>query len=302
MRRPINRRQVQQNLWGLFFCAPWILHFSLLVLFPMAASFVFSLYDFGGLFGMGPFVGLGNYKELIFQDERFARTVANTLSIGLMMVIPGLILAIGLGALLTGKFPGKNIFRLIVYTPSVIPPVVIAIVWQQMLNSRFGIINIFLGKLGLPEPPWLGDPMWAKWAIAIISWYTIGGSVLAFAAAFEEVPRELVESALIDGAGALRRFWSVELPMVTPQVFFFVVQGIIALLGGIVVPFVVTGGGPAEATLVWPLYMYRLMFNYNKFGHGAATAWIMATVVVLLLLAVFRSSKRWVYYEGGDQK
>lgn len=300
--RWFRSRQAQQNLWGLFFCAPWLVNLLLLIIFPMVASFVFSLYDFGGIFGTGHFVGLGNYKELVFSDERFGRAVANTASIGLMMVIPGLLLAIGLGTLLTGKIPGKNVFRLIVYTPSVLPPVVMGILWQQMLNSRFGIINTLLEKVGLSGPPWLGDPGWARWAIALIFWYTIGGSVLAFAAAFEEIPRELVEAATIDGAGAFRRFWKVELPMVTPQVFFFVVQGVIAMLGGITIPFVVTGGGPAEATLVWPLYMYRLMFNYNKFGHGAAAAWIMALVVIAVLVVVFRTSKRWVYYEGGDSK
>lgn len=297
--RPRLSQSTQQTLWGLFFCSPWILHFVLLIIMPMLASFVFSLFDFAGLFGTGKYVGLGNYKDLLVDDDRFRQSVINTVVIGLMTVLPGLLMAIGLGSLLTGRLPGKSLFRLAIYGPSVIPPVVIAIVWGQMLNPQIGVFNYLLEQVGIAGPAWLGHPTGAKWALAIISWYGIGGSVLAFAAAFEEIPRELIEAAKIDGASALRRFWSIELPMVSPQVFFFVVTGIIMMLTYFVAPFAVTNGGPAEATLVWSLYMYRLMFAYNKFGHGAAAAWIMAMCVAVLLIFVFRSARRWVHYEGG---
>jgi multiple sugar transport system permease protein len=295
-----SRSAVQKDWWGWLFCAPWILHFLVLVMLPMLASFVFSLYDFAGLWGTGKFVGLGNYNDLLFHDTRFWNAIRNTGVIGLMTVVPGLLMAVGLGALLTGKMPGKGLFRLVIYTPSVIPPVVVALLWGQLLNPRFGLINLALNTLGIAGPPWLGDPTWSKWALAVVSWYGIGGSVLGFAAAFEEVPRELVEAAIIDGAGPLRRFFSVHLPMISPQMFFFLINGVTAALTHIVAPMVLTDGGPAEATMVWPLYMFRLMFTYNKFGHGAASAWIMALVTMLLLWVVFRTEKRWVHYEGGD--
>lgn len=295
-------KQVQQNLWGLLFCGPWILHFVVLIILPLLASFIFSLFDFSGMIGTGSFVGFGNYRELLLEDERFRRSVSNTVVIGVMTVIPGLLMAILLGALLTGKMPAKGFFRLIIYTPAVIPPVVVALIWGDMLNPRFGVVNHLLSVIGIEGPPWLGHATWAKWALAIIAWYGVGGSVLAFAAAFEEIPRDLIEASKIDGAGMLRRFWSIELPMVSPQMFFFVVNGIVAILTSFVAPFAVTQGGPAEGTLVWPLYMYRLMFMYNKFGHGAATAWIMAVVVIVFMIIVFRTQKRWVHYEGGDSK
>lgn len=299
---PRLSKSAQQNLWGLFFCAPWILHFLLLIILPMLASFVFSLFDFSGIIGTGSFVWFDNYKELVTLDDRFRQSVTNTVVIGLMTVVPGLLMAIGLGALLTGRLPGKSLFRLVIYGPSVIPPVVIAIVWGQMLNPQIGVVNYLLELVGIQGPAWLGHPTGARWALAVISWYGIGGSVLAFAAAFEEIPKELVEASKIDGAGPIRRFWAVELPMVSPQVFFFVVNGILAMLVYFVAPFAVTQGGPADATLVWSLYMYRLMFAYNKFGHGAAAAWIMAMVVVLLLIIVFRTARRWVHYEGGADR
>lgn len=297
-----RRRRIQKDWWGWLFCAPWILHFAALVVLPMLGSFVFSLYDFGGIWGTGKFAGLGNYRDLLLTDARFWNSLKNTLVIGLMVAGPGLLMAVGLGALLSGKTPGKGIFRLLIYTPSVIPPVVVALLWGQLLNPRYGLINLALNSLGVDGPPWLGDPTWAKWALALVSWYGIGGSVLGFSAAFEQVPKEMVEAAVIDGAGPLRRFFSIQLPMVSPQMFFFLVNAVTAALTHIVAPMVLTDGGPAEATMVWPLYMFRLMFTYNKFGHGAASAWIMALVTILFLLIVFRTEKRWVHYEGGDDE
>jgi multiple sugar transport system permease protein len=243
-------------------------------------------------------VGLANYERM-FSDELFYHALRVTITYTALSVPLGIIAALGVAMLLNQKIVASGVFRTIFYLPSIISGVAVAIVFAWIFNFRFGILNYLLSLLGIVGPNWLGSPRWALWAFVLMSLWGIGGNVVIFLAALQGVPQALYEAAEIDGAGSQHRFWYITLPMISPAILFVFVIGVIGSFQTFTQSYILTGGGPANATLFYLLYLYKNAFNWFEMGYASALAWLLFLVILTCTLMLLRSSSLWVHYEGG---
>jgi len=203
-----------------------------------------------------------------------------------------------LALLLNQPIKGLPMWRTVYYLPAVVSGVAVALLWQWIFNTDFGLANWILGLVGIKGPSWLLDAHWALPALIVMSLWGVGGGMIINLAGLQGVPTQLYESAEIDGAGATGRFWHITVPMVSPVIFFNLVMGIIGALQTFTQAFIMTNGGPREATYFFMLHLYNNAFLYLKMGYAAALAWVLFFYILLLSLLVIRSSAAWVYYEG----
>jgi multiple sugar transport system permease protein len=180
--------------------------------------------------------------------------------------------------------------------------VAVAVLWNQVFNPRFGIINWMLSWFGIKGPGWLQSPDWALPALIIMSLWGVGGGMIIYLAGLQSIPTTLYEAATIDGATMWQRFTHITLPLITPVIFYNLVIGIIGTFQYFTNAFVMTNGGPANATLFYNLYLYNNTFRYQRLGYGSALAWLLLFMVLIMTGLVFRSSSAWVYYEGELRK
>lgn len=295
-----RRRQWRRLAMGLFFISPWIVHFLLLNLYPMAASFYYSMTIYSVL--KPPFfVGAENYVTLLTDDALFMKALYNTVYYMVGAVGVGTVSAIALAMLLNTKISGQSIYRTLFYLPSVTPLVAASIVWLWFLNPQYGVLSSILRFVGLPVIGWLSDPVWAKPALILLAIWGVGNAIVIYLAGLQDVPRELYEAAQIDGASGWTQIWNITLPMLSPVILFNVVVGMIGAFQAFAQIYILTSGGPADATLMYAYYLYVSAFEYFKMGYASAMAWILFLIVLAATLVIFRSSARWVYY-GGETK
>jgi multiple sugar transport system permease protein len=191
------------------------------------------------------------------------------------------------------------LFRTIFYLPSVCSGVAVAILWTTIFNPDFGLINSALHAVGITGPQWLVDPSWAMPAMIVMSLWGVGGSMVIYLAGLQGIPVHLYEAAGLDGAGPVRKFWHVTVPMMSPIIFFNLIVGIIGSFQAFVQMYVMTNGGPANATLVYLLYLYRTAFEDFDMGYASALAWVLFLILLAITLGQLVLARRWVYYEGG---
>jgi multiple sugar transport system permease protein len=304
--RPAQRyrlsRTVARNLIaGLLFVSPWLIGFVIFTLYPILASiyYSFTAYD---VISPPQWVGLDNYQTLLTADPLLWRAVGNTLYYAVIAVPLNLVIAVGVALLLNLNVRGLSVFRTIFFLPTIVPDVAAGMLWAWLLNPQFGAVNALLKAVGLPALGWLSDPAWAKPSLIMINAWTFGTSMVIFLAAVQDIPRHLYESAELDGASAWHRTWHITLPMLSPTIFFNLVLGIIGAFQYFTTAFVVSGGegGPAGSTTFYSLLLFRNAFSYFKMGYASAMAWLLFLVVMVVTLVLFRTSGRWVYYEGGQ--
>ncbi len=286
-------------LWGLFFISPWLLGFLFFTIYPLLASGYYSLtrYD---LIREPVFIGLTNYQKLFFDDPHFWNVMWNSVFYVFLSVPLGIGTAFLIANLLNSKIIGRSFFRGIIYIPSIVPAVCSAMVWIFLLNIQYGAINAVLTSLGLSAVPFLSNPMLAKPSLVVVNMWTQGAAVVIFLAALQEVPRSLYEAATVDGANRLQQFWNVTIPITTPVILFNLIMGFIGAFQEFTVPWLLTGGGPMNATEFYAIHLYRNAFIYLRMGKASALAWILFLIIVLFTLILFRTSARWVYY-GGEE-
>lgn len=282
---------------GYLFLSPWILGFLIFLIGPMLASLYLSFTQYK-VIKAPAWVGLANYERM-FSDELFYHALKVTLTYTGISVPLGIMAALGVAMLLNQKIVVSGLFRTIFYLPSIISGVAVAIVFAWIFNFRFGILNYLLSLLGIAGPNWLGSPRWALWAFVLMSLWGIGGNVVIFLAALQGVPQTLYEAAEIDGAGSWHRFRYITLPMISPAILFVFVIGIIGTFQTFTQSYILTGGGPANATLFYLLYLYKNAFNWFEMGYASALAWVLFLVIMSCTLVLLRSSTLWVHYEGG---
>ncbi|MCL4508463.1 MAG: sugar ABC transporter permease [Chloroflexi bacterium] len=281
---------------GLLFISPWIIGFLAFQVFPITASLYYSFTNYTVL-KPPTFIGTLNYVDLV-KDPLFRISLGNTLYLTLVGVPFGTVIAIGLALLLNVKVPGQAFFRTVFYLPTVVPVVATAALFLWILNPQFGLINQFLALFGIVGPGWLATPLWSKPALILLQLWGVGGSMVIYLASLQDVPAELHEAAQIDGAGTIRRTFSITLPLITPVIFFNVVIGLIGSLQYFTQAYIMTAGGPANSTLVYALYLYNNAFEYFHMGYASALAWVLFIIILLSTLLVFRTAGRWVYYAG----
>jgi multiple sugar transport system permease protein len=293
---PLTRRNLRN---GLLFISPWVVGFALFIAYPVVASLYYSLTRYN-LMTPPQWVGLGNYQDLIFEDSLFRISIKNTLYFVALAVPLGIVFSLVTALLLNAKMRGISIFRTVYYLPTLVPAVASSIIFIMLLNPQFGIVNTFIRSLGLRAPGWIADPTWAKPALVMMSLWGTGGSMIIFLAALQDVPEQLVEAAILDGANSWRRFLNVTLPMISPAILFNVIMGLIGGFQVFTSAYVMTDGGPNNATLFYALLLYRNAFRYLKMGYASAMAWILFIITLVCTLIVMRSSARMIYY-GGEE-
>lgn len=290
----LRRRDVE----GYLFLLPWLIGLVVFRLVSILASAGLSLMSWD-LLQPPRFVGLQNYRDLL-ADNLFWTSLGNTFYYVIGSVPLVLILALFAAFLLSRPLPGVGILRTIYYVPSVTTGVAVALLWEWMFEPTYGVIDTMLSWVGIPGPPWLGSTTWAMPALILMGTWGIGGAMVIFLAGIKGVPTHLYEAAAIDGANGWDRFWNVTMPMLSPVIFFNLIIGIIGSFQVFTQAYVMTNGGPANATLVYVLYLYNQGFSWLHMGYASALAWILFIIVLALTTIVFRQSG-WVYYEGAGR-
>lgn len=289
---------------GWFFVSPWVIGFLLLTAGPMVYSLYLS-FTASSLLSPPQWVGLENYRRM-FVDPIFYRSLGNTAYYAILGVPLGMILSLGLALLLDAPVRGLGFFRTLFFLPSVTNTVALSILWLWLLNPEFGLINLALARFGLEGPLWLQDETWAKPALVLMSLWTVGGQMIICLAALQGVPPELKEAAAIDGAGPVRRFSAVTLPLISPALLFNLIMGLVGALQVFTQAFVMTGGvqpgsegGPNQSTLFIVLYIYKKAFQEYDMGYASALAWALFLIITACTWIAWRVSKSRVHYEGG---
>lgn len=297
--------RVKEAIEGYLFIAPWLLGLLIFTLYPFLSGFYYSLSDFDAI-TPARWVGLRNYRNIMTVDELFPQAVYNTAWYTGVYVFPAVILGLMLAVLLNQKVRGITIFRTLFYMPSIVPSVASVALFLFILHDRFGLLNELLYNLfGLIGPHWLTSPQWSKPSLVIWSLWGVGGGMIIYLAGLQNVPDSMHEAAMIDGAGTIRRFFSITIPMISPTLLFVFVMTIIGsfqiftpvfLLGG--ANYAMAAAGPQNSLLFWVVHIYNHAFFYFRMGYASALSWLLFLLLVILTVIQFRFSRRWVYYEG----
>lgn len=285
--------------WGLGFVSLAVIGFIVLKVIPIGASFAISLTDWN--VARAPnFVGFDNYVRMLTQDALFWRSLSVTFYYSLFSVPASMLFAFGLAMLLNSKIPALGLFRTLFYLPSIIPVVASSILWLWMFNPDFGLFNAGLQAIGLPRQRYIYDEMQVIPSLVFMSLWSVGPMMIIFLAGLQDVPNQLYEAVDIDGGNAWHKLLHVTLPMMTPTILFNLLISIIAALQTFVQAFIMTEGGPNNASLFIVYYIYRKAFQEQQMGYASTLAWALFVVICILSFLVFKTSKRWVFYHGGN--
>jgi multiple sugar transport system permease protein len=297
-RTGMSRLKLRREVVGWLFIMPWFLGFLIFSLGPFLASLWLSFTSWE-LIGPANWVGTRNYTTLFTQDLRFTKTLFNSLYYTVFYVPLTLVLAFFIAILLNEQVKGRAFFRTAFYLPSVSSGVGTMLLWVWLLNND-GLLNYFLGRVGINGPNWLGSTQWAMPALIMMSLWGLGGTMIIYLAGLQAIPQYLYEAVAIDGGGAWAKLWHVTIPQMTPSIFFTLIIGIIDSLQVFSAAYVMTEGGPADSTLFYLLYLYYQAFRYFRMGYASAMAWMLFLLILVLTLVQLRLARRWVYYEGQE--
>jgi len=301
---PEKTRQ-RETLEGYLAISPWIIGFLVFVFGPIVASLVLSFHKWN-LLKPAQWVGLTNYQSMV-SDPLFWQSLKVTFIYAVVSVPLGLVTALLVALLLNQKIKGLAFFRTVFYLPSVMPTVAVSLIWMWMYNPKFGILNFLIKKAGgllglnLEGPEWLYSTTWVLPALILMSFWGIGGGMLIFLAGLKNIPEQLYEAALVDGAGAWQRFRKITIPMLSPTIFFLLVTGTIGAFQVFTQAFVMTEGGPLNASMFFVLYLYMQGFRWFRMGYASALAWVLVLIILALTILIFKSSSLWVYYEADEE-
>ncbi|WP_020574420.1 carbohydrate ABC transporter permease [Actinopolymorpha alba] len=284
-----------ESRWGIILAMPAILGFLIFTIGPMIASFFFSLTDWT-IGGRPSFIGLDNYRTMV-KDELFWKSLSVTAYYTVGAVPLGLIIGFALALLLNQRVRGLSLWRTIYYLPTLVPAVASAVLWIWIFNPDFGLLNSLLRQAGLPTSQWLYSEEAVVPSLIIMSTWGFGNAMVIFLAGLQGVPRHLYEAVSIDGGGAWQRFRHVTLPMMTPTIFYNLVTGVIGTFQVFNQAYVMTQGGPNNASLFYIYYLYRTAFTESAMGYASALAWVLFMVIMLVTFLLFQNARRWVYYE-----
>ena len=283
---------------GYVFILPFIIGFLAFLAMPMILSLGFSFTRYN-ILKTPVFIGLENYMTMFTADAKFWKVFGVTMYYVLFSVPLRLIMALVVAMLLVKSTKLSGFYRAVYYLPSIIgSSVAVAILWKRMFASD-GVINAILSIFGLPSDiAWLGRTDTAIWTLIVLAIWQFGSSMLIFLSGLKQIPLNLYEAARVDGANGIQRFFKITLPMLTPTIFFNLINQLINGFMAFTQSYIITQGKPRNTTLFYTVYMYQNSFTYNKLGYGCALAWFMVLVVGLLTLVLFKTQKKWVYYEA----
>lgn len=291
----LSGQGILERRWGLFMAMPAILGFVIFTIGPMVASFFFSLTDW--TIGSTPsFTGLQNYQRLL-DDHLFWKSLSVTTYYTLGAVPLTLIVGFAVALLLNQNVRGLSIWRTLYYVPTLVPAIANALLWIWIFNPDFGLLNSVLREAGMPTSQWIYSETMAVPSLVIMSTWGFGNAMVIFLAGLQGVPRHLYEAVSIDGGGMWQRFRHVTLPMMTPTIFYNLVVGVIGTFQVFNQAYVMTQGGPNNATLFYIYYLYRTAFTESEMGYASALAWVLFMIIMVVTFLLFQNARRWVYYE-----
>jgi multiple sugar transport system permease protein len=290
-RRRFSKRRARA---GRMFVAPNLAAVAVFMVFPLGFSLYMSFQNWD-LFRPAKFVGLANYRSLFTGDPLFSIALRNSVVYTVGTVVPTVLISIAVAGVLNRKIKGINFFRTIVFLPLAVSSVVMAVVWQFVFNTNNGLLNIMLGWIGIGPIPWLVDPKWAMASLCMVSiWRSVPFATVILLAAMHGVPDTLYEAARLDGAGELRQFVSITVPLIRGAVSFVVVISIIHAFQAFDLVYVLTGrnGGPETATYVLGIMLFQHAFAFLEFGYASALAWVMFAILLVLTAVQLRLARR----------
>lgn len=290
------RYKHQQWLWGYLLILPALIGFFVFMLYPMFTGVYLSFTAWGG-FGPVKWVGLENWIKLL-HDKHFLKAVWNTVYYTLGILAIGVPLALLLALLLNQKFlRGRNFFRAVYYLPVISMMVAVSMLWKWLLSPNHGLVNYFLGFIGLPKINWLLDPRWAMPGLILMSiWKGTGFNMVIFLAGLQGIPKMYYEAAEIDGANSWHKFRYVTLPLLSPTTYFIVITTMIHSFQIFQQAYILTEGGPREATTTIVYYIYKNAFEWFQMGYACTQAVLLLVILVLATLFQQWLQKRWVFY------
>jgi multiple sugar transport system permease protein len=291
---------------GIALIMPWVIGFLIFNLYPFIASFYLSLTEYNPLRPLAldklpALVGFKNYVYAVTEDPNFWPSIKLTLLYGAISIPLGLAGSLGTAMLLARNVRGVGIWRTLYYMPAVLPAAATALLWRWMFNPSSGLINSILSPLlnlfGLGKPAWFTDPQLVLPSFVIMAmWGIFGTTTVILLAGLKNIPRELYDSATVDGAGLFDQFRHITLPQVTPTLFYVLVTSMIGALQMFTQALFITT--PLEAGVFMQVYIWQEAFNQQKMGYASALSWILLAIILVLTLLVFRSQELWVFYEG----
>ncbi len=275
---------------GLLFILPWIIGLLAFTLYPICASLYYSFCNYN-VIKPPTVIGLANYTNL-FKDKTFLKALSNTAYMILIGVPVTTFFAVLISVLLNYKgLKYTSGLRIAFFIPTLVPTVVACLLWVWVMQPESGIVNRILGYIGIKGPGWVSDPRWAKPAFILLMIWTCGNAIIIYLAGLQDISQTLYESAALDGAGFWKQTWHITLPLLRPTITYNVVTLIIGVFQWFSEPYIITSGGPNNATMFYSLYLYQNAFQFFKMGYASAQAWIMlimAMVVIMFLFKVLR--------------
>lgn len=289
------RKWIKKNLAGYLFLLPWIIGLIMFTIIPIISSLYLSLTNYD-IITAPVFIGLENYKNML-TDAKFMQSMNVTLKYVSIGVPIKLIVALFVAVLLNRKIRGMSIYRAVYYIPSLFgSSVAVAILWRQLFNKS-GLLNVILDKFGIEGMNWIATPSTALYTIILLEIWQFGSAMLIFLAGLKQVPADLYEASLIDGAGHIRKFFYITIPMITPMILFNMIMQIINSFQSFNAAYIISGGsgGPLNSTLLYSLYLYQKGFAYFQMGYASAMAWVLLLIISIITFLQFKLSKKWVY-------
>ncbi len=288
----------REAITGYLFISPWIIGFVVFMAGPMIALVLLGFMQWD-LIQPPRWIGFRNYEKL-FRDPLFFQSLKVTIGYGLGRVPLGIVVALGTALLLNQRVRLLSFWRVVYYMPVVLPPVAIALMWMWIYNPRYGVINSFLFQVfGIQGPRWLESPTLVLPSLMVMAvWVAAGRNMIIYLSGLQGISQELYDAAAVDGANAWVRFWKITLPLLTPIIFFNLVTGMIDTFKLFTQAYVMTQGGPRNASLFFNYYLYQKAFQQYQMGYAAAMALVVFIIIMAITLLIFRTSKAWVYYEA----
>ncbi|RAU94193.1 carbohydrate ABC transporter permease [Paenibacillus sp. YN15] len=288
---------------GYLFLSPWLLGFLLLTLGPILMSLYYSFTNYS-LLDAPHWVGLKNYSYILQEDDTFRTSLKVTLTFVVFAVPIRLIAALLVAMLLNRKIKGISFYRTMIYFPSLIgTSIAVSILWKNIFSQN-GFINQVLSLIGIHGKAWIADPDTSLGTLVLLMAWQFGSAMIIFLAGLKQIPTDLYEASSVDGAGKVRQFFNITLPMLSPILLFNFVQTTINSFQMFTQAFIITNGGPVNSTYVYVMYLYERAFSKFQMGYASALAWILLVIIALATALIFATSKYWVYYEtqGGKGK
>lgn len=287
------------------FLSPWLFGLVAFWLIPIIASLLLSMTRWE-IIRDPEWLGFENYREMLFDDRTFWVSIRVTLKYMAMSVPLYLVAGLLLSLLLNLKIRGINLFRTILFVPSVLSGVAVAVLWVALLNPDVGAVNSLLRELGISDPPrWLQSPTWAVPSVVLVGLWGIGGGAIIYLSGLQNIGPQLYEAALLDGAGAWQRFRYVTFPMITPTLLFVLLTGLIDAFQVFDTVWVLSQGGQGglgDSLQFYLINLWNEAFVAGRYGYASALAWVLVLIAAAVILVVFKTSGRWVYYEYDPEK